>query len=196
MAKLLVLYYSRDGSVRKLAAEVARGVESVADAEAVVRTVPPIFNDQQAPPAAADAYARPQDLAECDGLLLGSPARFGGLAAPLKHFLDQCVAQWLTGALNNKPAGVFCATGSPHGGQESALLGMQLPLMHHGMLLVSLPYPGTPLASTDGGGSPYGAGHIAGAQGGRSLTADERQLARLIGRRVALCAAPLAGVQW
>ena len=192
MAKLLVLYYSRDGSVRALASEVARGVESVADAQAVVRTVPPVSADGAAPqPPETDAYVLPADLAECDGLLLGSPTRFGGLATPLKHFFDQCVAEWLTGALANKPAGVFCATGSPHGGQESTLLGMLLPLMHHGMVVVGLPYPGTPLANTDGGGSPYGAGHVSGSEGDSILTADERKLARLIGRRVALCAGPL-----
>ena len=192
MAKLLVLYYSRDGSVRALAAEVARGVESVADAEAVVRSVPPVFGDREPPVATDDAYVLPEDLAACDGLLLGSPTRFGGLAAPLKHFFDQCVAEWLTGALANKPAGVFCATGSPHGGQESTLLGMLLPLMHHGMVVVGLPYPGTPLAHVDGGGSPYGAGHVAGSEGDPVLTSDERKLARLIGRRVALCAGPLS----
>lgn len=190
MSSILVLYYSRHGSTALLARRIASGVEEVAGMQARLRTVPEVV-------AAAGAVAAPEipadgppyvgfdDLAECSGLILGSPTRFGNMAAPLKHFIDSTAAQWLSGTLAGKPAAVFTSTSSPHGGQESTLLSMILPLLHHGMLLVGLPYSEPALARTDGGGSPYGAGHLARSHQEVQLRDDEKALARALGRRVA-----------
>lgn len=186
-ATILVLYYSRGGRTAALARQVARGVEA-AGAAARVRTVPPVSPAHEAAaPAVPDEgppYAEPSDLVECDGLLLGSPTRFGTMAAPLKAFLDSTTELWLAGRLVDKPAGVFTSTSTLHGGQESTLLGMALPLVHHGMLWVGLPYIRPALFETRTGGSPYGATHVD-AEWNRSLSDDETDLARALGERVA-----------
>ena len=190
MTEVLVLYSSRRGSTAELAKQVARGVESVSGVTATLRTVPAVSPTTQASePAVPDAgppYADYDDLRRCDGLVLGSPTRFGNMAAPLKHFLDGTSSLWLNGALDRKPAGVFTSTSTQHGGQESTLLSMMIPLLHHGMYLVGLPFTAEALTRTSTGGSPYGASHLAGTKGGPvRLSEDERELARLLGRRVA-----------
>ena len=194
MAEILILYYSRGGSVAKLARLLARGVEE-AGCVARLRTVPPVapVTTRAAPPEPESGapYVEPRDLAECDGLLLGSPTRFGIMAAPLKHFIDGLGAEWVSGTLAGKPAGVFTATHTMHGGQESTLLSMMLPLLHHGMLIVGLPYTLPEVTTTRGGGSPYGASHVGGPRGENALDDDERTLARALGRRVAEVAAKL-----
>ncbi len=189
MPFILVLYYSRHGSTAQLARRIASGVEEVAGMQARVRTVPelvPAAGTHTAPSVPDDGppYVSADDLAECRGLILGSPTRFGNMAAPLKHFLDTTAAQWLSGALAGKPGAVFTSTSTPHGGQESTLLSMMLPLLHHGMLLVGLPYSEPALTRTTGGGSPYGAAHLARSQGETQLSDDEKALARALGRRV------------
>lgn len=190
MAEILVLYYSRGGSTAELARQVARGIEGVPGARCRLRTVPPVSPVVSVPePAVPDSgppYATHEDLAECAGLVLGSPTRFGNMAAPLKHFLDGTSALWLSGALAGKPAAVFTSTQTMHGGQESTLLTMMLPLLHHGMYLVGLPFTEAALTTTRTGGSPYGASHVGGAaaQPGQ-LSDDERHLAQQLGRRVA-----------
>lgn len=184
---ILVLYYSRGGRTAALARQIARGVEA-AGAGARLRTVPPVSPTSEAvAPAVPDdgpPYARVEDLAACDGLLLGSPTRFGTMAAPLKHFLDATTELWLSGGLTDKPAGVFTSTSTLHGGQEATLLGLALPLVHHGMLWVGLPYTRPALFETRTGGSPYGASHVA-ADWNPSLSEDESALARALGERVA-----------
>jgi NAD(P)H dehydrogenase (quinone) len=191
MAEVLVLYYSRHGATAELARQVARGIEAVAGATARLRTVPPVSaaSEATAPPVpeSGPPYASYDELRACDGLVLGSPTRFGNMAAPLKYFLDGTSALWLNGGLDRKPAGVFTSTGSMHGGHESTLLSMMLPLLHHGMYLVGLPFTADALNRTRTGGSPYGASHLAAAPGGGAprLSDDERDLARLLGRRVA-----------
>jgi NAD(P)H dehydrogenase (quinone) len=193
MNDILVLYYSRQGSTAALARQICRGVESIAGMRARLRTVPPVTATTVAKdPAVPDEgppYATQEDLAECAGLLLGSPTRFGNMAAPLKHFLDGTSGLWLSGALVGKPAAVFTSTQSLHGGQESTLLSMMLPLLHHGMYLVGIPYTERGLHETEGGGSPYGASHV--ARGG-ALSDVERDLAQALGRRVAALAQRLA----
>ena len=188
MPEVLVLYYSRNGSTAELARHVCRGVESVAGVSARLRTVPPVTTVIEAPaspvPASGPPYASLEELSACDGLVLGSPTRFGNMAAPLKYFLDGTAAAWASGALVGKPAGVFTSTSTQHGGQETTLLSMMLPLLHHGMLLIGIPYTAPALTSTAGGGSPYGASHVA-RPGGPGLTNDEKELARLLGQRVA-----------
>jgi len=199
MAEVLVLYYSRHGATAELARQVARGVESVPGARARLRTVPPVSPDTEAVAAAVPAegppYATADDLRDCAGLVMGSPTRFGNMAAPLKFFLDGTGALWLNGALDRKPAGVFTSTGSMHGGQESTLLSMMLPLLHHGMYVVGLPFTAEALNSTRSGGTPYGASHLRTVQGaeGSRLTEHERELARLLGRRVAELAVTCRG---
>jgi NAD(P)H dehydrogenase (quinone) len=192
-ATILVLYYSRKGSTAELARYAARGVES-AGAQASVRTVPPVSATCAAVdpdvPADGPPYADLADLRSCDGLLLGSPTRFGNMAAPLKHFLDTTSELWLDGALADKPAGVFTSTSSLHGGQETTLLTMALPLIHHGMLWVGVPYTNVSLFDTRTGGSPYGASRIA-AGWNPEMTADEREIARALGHRVARLALAL-----
>jgi len=184
---VLVLFYSRGGRTAALARHAARGVEA-AGAVARLRTVPPVSATSEAvsPPVPDEGppYARGADLAECDGLLLGSPTRFGTMAAPLKHFLDSTTDLWLSGGLVDKPAGVFTSTSTLHGGQESTLLAMALPLVHHGMLWVGLPYTRAALFETRTGGSPYGATHVA-APWNAALSDDESELARVLGERVA-----------
>jgi NAD(P)H dehydrogenase (quinone) len=189
MAEILVVYYSRTGSTAELARAVCRGVESVAGAAAKLRTVPPVSAESEHPPrpvpASGPPYATHDDLRAADGVILGSPTRFGNMAAPLKHFLDGTSGLWVTGALVGKPAGVFTSTQSMHGGQEATLLSMMLPLLHHGMYLVGIPYTDPALNETRVGGTPYGASHVAGPDRARILSAEERSLAQLLGRRVA-----------
>ncbi|MGD9388694.1 MAG: NAD(P)H:quinone oxidoreductase, partial [Gammaproteobacteria bacterium] len=173
MIRVLVLYYSRHGSTAALARQVARGVGSVQDAEAVLRTVPPVAPEtrEAAPPVPAEGapYATLEDLRGCDALALGSPTRFGNMAAPLKYFLDGTSELWLEGALSGKPAGVFTSTASQHGGQESTLLTMMVPLLHHGALVLGLPYTLQPLNDTRSGGTPYGPSHVATREAGQRL---------------------------
>ena len=194
MAEILVLFYSRKGSTAELARQVCRGIESVAGARSRLRTVPQVTTviDQPQPavPAEGPPYATYDDLRECDGLVLGSPTRFGNMAAPLKHFLDGTSSLWVSGALANKPAAVFTSTQTMHGGQETTLVSMMLPLLHHGMYLVGLPYTEAALTHTRTGGSPYGASHVGGETQPR-LSDDERVLAQLLGKRVAEVAVKL-----
>ena len=195
MSEVLILYYSRHGSTLALARQIARGVESVAGMQARLRTVPPVTAviDKAAPsvPEEGAPYATHEDLNQCAGLILGSPTRFGNMAAPLRYFLDSTSALWLTGALAGKPAAVFTSTQTMHGGQESTLLSMMLPLLHHGMLLVGLPYTEAGINTTTGGGTPYGASHVAHASGAGKLGEAERSLAQALGKRVADIAAKL-----
>lgn len=189
MADILILYYSRGGSVAKLARQVARGVDEVPGMQARLRTVPPVAatTTLASPPEPDEGapYVEKSDLAECAGVILGSPTRFGNMAAPLKHFLDGTAAEWASGTLVGKPAAAFTSTATQHGGQESTLLTMLVPLMHHGMLLVGIPYTEPLLTSTATGGTPYGASHVAGPQDDRAISADEAALARALGKRVA-----------
>lgn len=197
MAEILVVYYSRNGSTAELAREVCRGIESIEGASAKLRTVPPVAAESEGPvrpvPPSGPPYATYDDLRSADGLVLGSPTRFGNMAAPLKHFLDGTSPLWLSGALAGKPAGVFTSTQSMHGGQETTLLSMMLPLFHHGMILVGIPYTEPTLNETRSGGTPYGASHVAGSDRGRPvLSAEEQSLAQSLGRRVARLASRLA----
>ena len=193
--KILILYYSRHGATRKLAELIAQGVAHVPNCEAVLRTVPAVSTVTEATePAVPDAgapYVELTDLEKCAALALGSPTRFGNMAAPVKYFLDGSSAQWISGALAGKPACVFTSTGSLHGGQESTLLSMMLPLLHHGMLIVGLPYTEAALMSTASGGSPYGATHWSGIKGDQALSEDTRSLAIALGKRLATTAARL-----
>ena len=195
MKEILVLYYSRYGSVRQMAQFVARGVEEVAGASARVRTVPEVsaVSEAVAPgvPDAGAPYVELKDLEECAALALGSPTRFGNMAASLKYFLDSTSALWLRGALSGKPAAVFTSTSSLHGGQETTLLSMALPLLHHGMIIVGLPYTETELLSTTTGGAPYGASHVAGAASDRPISAEEKSLCNALGQRLATIAVKL-----
>ncbi|RZA31390.1 MAG: NAD(P)H:quinone oxidoreductase [Lysobacteraceae bacterium] len=189
MPEILVLYYSRGGSVARLARQVARGVEEVAGMSARLRTVPPVaaITQQASPPEPEEGapYVHPRDLDECAGLVLGSPTRFGNMAAPLKHFIDGLGAEWASGTLVDKPAGVFTSTATQHGGQESTLLSMQVPLLHHGCLIVGIPFTEPALSTTRGGGTPYGASHVAGGDDDPQPSEDESVLARALGHRVA-----------
>lgn len=196
MQEVLVLYYSHRGSVRALAEMIARGIDSVPGASARLRTVPRVsavceatesdIPDQGAP------YAEMRDLEECIGLAVGSPTRFGNMAAPMKYFLDSTAGPWLSGALAGKPASVFTSTASQHGGQESTLLSMMTPLLHHGMLIVGLPFSEPDLTRTRSGGSPYGATHWAGKDENTQLTDEEKRLATALGKRLAETALKLA----
>ncbi|MDD2815053.1 MAG: NAD(P)H:quinone oxidoreductase [Thiotrichaceae bacterium] len=192
---ILVLYYSRHGHVAQMAQKVARGIEEVENCQAVVRTVPRVSAvcESVAPsiPDSGAPYVSLEDLQNCAGLVLGSPTHFGNMAASLKYFLDQTSGLWLSGALVGKPAAVFTSTGSLHGGQETTLLSMMLPLLHHGMLLVGLPYTESALLTTKTGGTPYGASHLAGADNANSLSDEEQRLCRALGKRVAQTAARL-----
>lgn len=194
---VLVLYYSRHGATAKMARLIAEGIEQTG-MEARVRTVPEVAattrTSSPAVPEDGAVYCTEDDLRQCAGLVMGSPTRFGNMAAALKHFIDGTSSLWLAGSLANKPAAVFTSTASLHGGQESTLLSMQLPLMHHGMLLVGLPYTQSELVETRGGGTPYGASHHAGANGERGLDKHESALCTALGKRVAnLTRALLAG---
>ncbi len=187
MIKILILYFSRHGATTAMANHIARGVESVHGAEAVLRTVPDISavceKTAERIPASGAIYATLDDLKQCDGLALGSPTHFGNMAAPLKYFLDSTTELWLSGALVGKPAGVFTSTGSLHGGQESTLLSMMLPLMHQGMVLLGVPYTEAALSETRSGGTPYGPSHLATDLG--ELTAHEKALCKALGARLA-----------
>lgn len=189
MTEILVLYYSRTGSVAALAREVCTGIDSVGGAEARLRTVPEVSATTEATedavPDDGPPYVTIDDLQECAGLVMGSPAHFGNMAAPLKYFLDGTVGAWLAGALAGKPAGVFTSTGSLHGGQETALVSMMQPLIHHGMLIVGIPYAEEALSTTTTGGSPYGATHVTWNRETDQLASEEKQLAQALGRRVA-----------
>jgi len=197
MTEILVLYYSRSGATAELARQACRGIESVPGTAARLRTVPPVTAESEGPakpvPASGPPYATLEDLRTTDGLLLGSPTRFGTMAAPLKYFLDGTSGLWISGALSGKPAGVFTSTQTQHGGQEATLLGMMLPLLHHGMVLVGLPYTEQALHQTRSGGSPYGASHVSDAETAPLLTGEEKALAQALGRRVAALAARLKG---
>jgi len=194
-AYILVLYYSRNGATADMARLVARGVEE-GGLEARLRTVPEVSADHEAtaPPVPADGppYVSLDDLRECAGLALGSPTRFGNMAAPMKYFLDSTSGLWLGGALMGKPAGVFTSTSSLHGGQESTLLSMMLPLLHHGMVISGLPYSEPELLSTTTGGTPYGPSHLAGKDSNLPLSDEEKALCKALGRRLANLASRLA----
>ena len=196
MSDILVLFYSHSGSVRELARHIARGVESVPGMAARVRTVPKVaaVTTVVAPDVPPDGapYVTANDLAECVGLALGSPTRFGNMAAPLKYFLDGTGGEWMRGTLTGKPACVFTSTSAMHGGNESTLLSMMLPLLHHGMLIVGIPFGESGLSSTTGGGTPYGASHVAGAANDRVVSETEKQLAFALGKRLAGLAQKLA----
>lgn len=189
MSEILVLYYSRNGATAALARQVCRGIESVAGAAARLRTVPPVSAEAERPvkpvPESGAPYATLADLRETQGLVLGSPTRFGNMAAPLKYFLDGTSSLWLDGGLAGKPAGVFTSTQTQHGGQETTLVSMMLPLLHHGMYLVGIPFTERALTATRTGGTPYGASHVAGQATDAQLSDDEQQLAQVLGRRVA-----------
>jgi NAD(P)H dehydrogenase (quinone) len=197
MAEVLVVYYSRSGATAELARQVCRGIESVHGATSKLRTVPSVSAENERPvqpvPTEGPAYATLDDLRTCDGLVLGSPTRFGNMAAPLKHFLDGTSSLWISGALVGKPAGVFTSTQTMHGGQEATLLSMMTPLLHQGMYLVGIPYTERALNETRSGGTPYGASHVSGmAARPALLTEDEKALAQVLGRRVATLAVTLA----
>ena len=196
MPEILVLYYSHRGAVREMARLLARGIEQVPGARARLRTVPQVSGvttvAQPAVPDAGAPYCELADLEQCAGLALGSPTRFGNMAAPMKHFWDGTGALWLKGALAGKPAAVFTSTSSLHGGQETTLLSMMLPLMHHGMIIVGLPYTAPELSTTATGGTPYGASHVAGSASDRPVSDDEKTLCIALGRRLAELALKLA----
>ena len=196
MADILVLYYSATGSVRRLAEALARGIESVDGMHARVRTVPKVApvveKAESAVPAEGAPYVEAKDLAECAGLALGSPTRFGNMAAPLKYFIDGLGTEWTRGTLAGKPAAVFTSTATMHGGQEATLLSMMLPLLHHGMLIVGLPYTEPELNSTRSGGTPYGATHVSGTANDRPVSDEETKLAFALGKRLATIAGRLA----
>jgi NAD(P)H dehydrogenase (quinone) len=196
MKEILVLYYSRYGAVRQMAQFIARGIERVSGFTARIRTVPEVsaVSEAVAPgvPDSGAPYVELKDLEECAALALGSPTRFGNMAAPLKYFLDTTSALWLKGALSGKPAAVFTSTSSLHGGQETTLLSMALPLLHHGMLIVGLPYTETELLSTATGGTPYGASHVAGVASDRAISDEEKKLCIALGQRLASIAGKLA----
>ena len=187
MTEILVLYYSRYGATAQLARHIATGVEK-SGAVARVRTVPPVttnLNDEARPvPEQGPPYATTRDLEETDGLILGSPTRFGNMAAPMKYFLDGTSGLWASGTLVDRPFAVFTSTATMHGGQETTLVSMALPLIHQGMLWVGVPYTVPELTSTSSGGSPYGASHVAGADGTREITREERRIAEALGERV------------
>ena len=192
MNEILVLYYSRQGSTAALARQVCRGIEAVPGMQARLRTVAPVTTSTErldpSVPNEGPPYATHDDLVQCCGLVLGSPTRFGNMAAPMKFFLDGTSALWISGALEGKPAAVFTSTQTLHGGQESTLLYMMLPLLHHGMYLVGLPYSENGLTVTRSGGTPYGASHVAALSGHGELSDSERELARALGLRVATLA--------
>lgn len=196
MLKILIIYYSRNGSTMKLAQQIARGVESVAGAEAILRTVPPVSAVCEKVASSIPEFGAPyvslHDLETCDGLALGSPTHFGNMASPLKYFIDSTTPLWFSGALSGKPAGVFTSTGSMHGGQESTLLSMMLPLMHHGMILLSLPCNEIALRETLSGGTPYGPSHC--SETDSELTEHEKRLCWVLGERLAKTALALKKV--
>jgi NAD(P)H dehydrogenase (quinone) len=197
MASILVLYYSRHGAVKQLAQHIARGIESVDGMEARIRTVPSVSpNTEASEPAIPDSgapYATLDDLKNCAGLAMGSPTRFGNMAAPMKYFLDTASSVWLSGSTVNKPAAVFSSSASLHGGQETTLLSMMLPLFHLGFVVLGIPYTEPDLNNTQSGGTPYGATHFAGADGKHMVTEEEQRLCFALGKRLAETAKKLAG---
>ena len=194
--EVLVLYYSQHGSVKELARWIAKGIEQVSGVVARIRTVPKVSSVSetvaQTVPESGPPYVEHADLDECIGIAFGSPVRFGNMAAPLKYFIDSTAPQWLNGTLAGKPAAVFTSSSSMHGGQESSLLSMALPFLHHGMVLVGIPYSETALSLTEQGGTPYGASHVSGADATTQCTAHEIALAQALGKRLALTALKLA----
>lgn len=188
MADILLLYYSRHGSIAQMASHISQAVESVKGCNAIIRCLPEVSNSlqqtQAAVPQSGPPYASIEDMKQCDGLILGSPAYFGNMAAELKYFLDQTSALWLSGAMIGKPAGVFTSSSSMHGGQESVLLSMMLPLLHHGMLIAGIPYSEAALHNTQSGATPYGASHVSGSHG-KALTSDEISACHSLGKRIA-----------
>lgn len=195
-SEILVLYYSQGGAVKEMAQLIARGVESVEGAKARIRTVPKVSANCEATepdiPNSGDPYVELKDLEECIGLALGSPGYFGNMASPLKYFLDNTTGLWLKGALIGKPGAVFVSTGSMHGGNETVLLTMMLPLIHHGMMIVGIPYSQAELSNSQSGGTPYGASHVGGAMDDKPLTTDEKKLCLALGKRLAQTALKLA----
>lgn len=196
MADVLVLYYSRNGATEAMAREICKGVDAVSGMAARLRTVPAVSAVteavEDAVPETGPPYASSADLEDCAGLVLGSPGHFGNMAAPMKYFLDSTIAEWLRGALAGKPAGLFASTSSLHGGQETTLLNMAVPLLHHGMLIVGLPYSEPALSTTTSGGSPYGATHVTWNRDADALSEEEKELARALGKRIAEIARKLA----
>jgi NAD(P)H dehydrogenase (quinone) len=196
MAEVLVLYYSQGGAVREMAQLIARGIESQAGIKARIRSVPKVSSNCEATepdiPASGDPYVELSDLQECIGLALGSPTRFGNMAAAMKYFLDSTVSTWLQGDLIGKPAAVFTSSGSMHGGNEATLLSMMLPLLHHGMVMVGIPYSESELSATKTGGTPYGASHVAGANDDLAISPDERKLCLALGKRLGQIALKLS----
>lgn len=196
MQNILILYYSRNGATAELASLIARGVQEIPGSQALVRTVPAVSTVCEATedeiPSDGPLYASKEELAACDGLILGCPTRFGNMPAAMKYFLDGTSDLWLSGSLSGKPAGLFTSSSSQHGGQESTLLSMMLPLMHHGMLMVGLPFSEPALRHTATGGTPYGASRITGHDGKQALSEEERSLAIALGKRVALTAQRLS----
>ena len=197
MTEILILYYSQGGAVREMAQFISRGVESVSGAKARIRTAPKVSANHEATepeiPTKGDPYVELSDLEECAGIALGSPTRFGNMAAPMKYFLDSTAGLWLKGSLIGKPAAVFTSSGSMHGGNESTLLTMMLPLLHHGALIVGIPYSEPALTSTQSGGTPYGASHIGGSMDDKPITEDEKKLCMALGKRLAETALKLVG---
>lgn len=196
MVNVLVLYYSRYGATAKMADYLARGVEECGDVEAVIRTVPPISptieKTESAIPESGAPYVTLDDLKNCHGLALGSPTRFGNMAAAMKYFWDSTSTLWLSGTLAGKPAAVFTSTSSMHGGQEATCLSMMLPLLHHGMLILGIPYTEPDLSATKTGGTPYGASHLAGTESNNPISEEEKNLCKSLGRRLGIIAKKLA----
>jgi NAD(P)H dehydrogenase (quinone) len=196
MAEVLVLYYSQGGAVREMAQLIARGIESQSGVKARIRSVPKVSSNCEATepeiPASGDPYVELSDLQECIGLALGSPTRFGNMAAAMKYFLDSTVSTWLKGDLIGKPGAVFTSSGSMHGGNEATLLSMMLPLLHHGMVMVGIPYSEAELSATKTGGTPYGASHVAGANDDLAISPDERKLCLALGKRLGQIALKLS----
>jgi len=197
MINILVLYYSRYGAVKQMAQHVARGIESITNIEARIRTVPPVSpvieTTQPSVPDSGAPYVTLDDLKNCDGLALGSPTRFGNMAAPMKYFLDTTSSLWLSGNLVNKPAAVFSSTSSLHGGQETTLLSMMFPLIHLGCIIVGIPYTEHDLNTTKTGGTPYGATHVAGLDGKNPVSEEEQRLCFAMGKRLAQITLKLKG---
>ena len=191
--KILIVYHSRLGSVEKMARLIARGVESVDNCEAILRCVPEVSSEPSTIdiPDSGDPYVEIEELKSCDGLIIGSPTRFGNMSAALKHFLDQTSSLWMSGALINKPAGVFTSSSSMHGGQESTLLSMLNPLIHQGMIVCGIPYSESALSKTTTGGTPYGASHVAGSSNNNPISDHEKSLCIALGKRIASIASSL-----
>ncbi len=189
MTQILVLYYSRSGSVAEMARHIAHGIESVADCEAIIRTVPAVSATPESIeseiPESGPPYASHEDLINCDGLALGSPTRFGNMASAMKYFIDSTSDIWASGSLSGKPATVFSSSASLHGGQETTLISMMLPLLHHGMLMLGIPYTESSLSTTEGGGTPYGATHFARSSNDLPISEDEKTLCIAVGKRIA-----------